>query len=295
MQFPSRIGETLNRMSQLRRQRAAAITSRRSTIVKLFCIVTIWGVLAWVLISPSNMSLVALDDFLINEKWREPRTAWKQVDPRNPLSSGRPSLMNTNVTFLGVGRNLGSRLPIILRQIEMLSNEFSYSRSIFVEGGSTDDTPKILKDWADRGVPLHNRTVITMIDDDEVEQTGYFKGKKMPREGRLSNARNVGLSELYRMSHEGVRTEYVIVIDLDVLGWDPYGVLDSFKKFNAWDVVCANGILLHGVYRDTYAFRTDTLNTNHHWAGNDEVMYNISIEEKKSFRHNLKVVNTYQY
>jgi glycosyltransferase involved in cell wall biosynthesis len=170
----------------------------------------------------------------------------------------------------------------------MLSHEFSYSMAIFVEGGSIDDTPAILEAWA-RSSPSNNRTIITIKGNDSFEESGHFKGYKLPREGRLSNARNVGLTELFRLEKLGVKTEFVIVVDLDVLGWDPYGVADSFQKVSNWDVVCANGILLHGVYRDTYAFRTETLNTNHHWAGNDEVMYNISAEEKKDHRRDLKV------
>ena len=42
----------------------------------------------------------------------------------------------------------------------------------------------------------------------------------MPREGRLSEARNLALRELYKLP----RTDYVIMIDLDILGWDMKGV-----------------------------------------------------------------------
>ena len=234
------------------------------------------------------MTLEVLNDFLINEKWRDPQTEWSRMYSQDPSVLARPAMLHTNVSFLGVGRNLGSRLPVVLQQIETLSNEFSYSRAIFVEGGSTDNTAGILRDWANDS-PSKNRTIITMAGNDSLEDTGHFKGLKLPREGRLSNARNVGLSHLFRMSEQGIKTEYVIIVDLDVLGWDPYGVLDSFKERANWDVVCANGILLHGIYRDTYAFRTESLNTNHHWAGNDELMYNITIEEKKNHRKNLKV------
>ena len=42
----------------------------------------------------------------------------------------------------------------------------------------------------------------------------------MPREGRLAGARNLALRELYKLP----RTDYVIMIDLDILGWDMKGV-----------------------------------------------------------------------
>jgi hypothetical protein len=262
------------------------MSSPRLLLIQLFCLVVLWGSIRWLFSTPSKSSFKVIDDLLINEKWREPTMELNHL----AMTSGRTVMMNSNVTFLGVGRNLGSRLPILLTQIEMLSHMFHYSRAIFVEGGSTDGTLAILRDWAIAS-NTGNRTLITMPGTDSHEVCGHFKGLKLPREGRLSNARNVGLKELYRQVGEGIKTEYVIVMDLDVLGWDLAGVVDSFTRLVnlSWDVICANGILLHGVYRDTYAFRMNGINTNHHWAGNDEVMYNISKEEKIDYRKNLKV------
>lgn len=257
-------------------------------MIRLLFVVILWALVALIFFSPASMSLGSLEDLLINERWQEPNTQWSPSESRHSSHPGRPVMWKTNVTFLGVGRNLGSRLPIVLQQIEMLGNEFAYSRAIFVEGGSSDNTSSILREWA-KSSNSGNRTIITMPGNDSFEKLGHFAGQKLPREGRLSNARNVGLSELYRLAGTGVATEYVIVVDLDVLGWDPYGVSDSFVKSSSWDVICANGVLLHGVYRDTYAFRTPNLNTNHHWAGNDELLYNITAEEKKKYRQNLKV------
>lgn len=260
----------------------------RIVMIKLLCFAILWAFVALVFFSPASVGIGSLEDLLINEKWQEPRTEWKSADAHHSLHPGRKAMRRTNVTFLGVGRDLGSRLPVVLQQIEMLGNEFAYSRAIFVEGGSSDNTSTILQEWA-KSSNSGNRTIITMPGNDSYEKYGHFTGLKLPREGRLSNARNVGLSELYRLADSGVTTEYVIVVDLDVLGWDPYGVSDSFMKSSSWDVICANGVLLHGVYRDTYAFRTAKLNTNHHWAGNDELLYNITAEEKKKYRQNLKV------
>jgi hypothetical protein len=260
----------------------------RIVMMRLLFVVILWALVALIFFSPASMSLGSLEDLLINERWQEPKTEWRPSESRHSSHPGRSVMWKTNVTFLGVGRNLGSRLPIVLQQIEMLGNEFAYSRAIFVEGGSSDNTSAILRDWA-KSSSSSNRTVITMPGNDSFEKLGHFAGLKLPREGRLSNARNVGLSELYRLAETGLITEYVIVVDLDVLGWDPYGVSDSFVKSSSWDVICANGVLLHGVYRDTYAFRTPKLNTNHHWAGNDELLYNITSEEKKKHRQNLKV------
>ena len=69
------------------------------------------------------------------------------------------------------------------------------------------------------------------------------------------------------------------MVDADVLGWDANGVIDSFQRRQEWDVVCANGVMFNGVYRDTYAFRAPDIETNHHWSGNDLGQYNISVEQ----------------
>lgn len=266
--------------------------SNRALILKLFSLISISALGIICFGSSFSVSYQALDDLLINEKWREPNTESKHTNL--DILSGRTEMMKTNVTFLGVGRNLGPRLPVLLSQIEILADSFHYSRAIFVEGGSIDNTKQIFERWSKASHT--NRTLIIMQDDEKFETNGYFKGLHTPREGRLSNARNVGLRELHRQVQQtGVKTEYVIVVDLDVLGWDPHGVADSFKKVGhttSWDVICANGILLHGLYRDTYAFRTDKINTNHHWAGNDDIMYNITIADKKRYRINLKVITS---
>ncbi len=119
--------------------------------------------------------------------------------------------------------------------------------------------------------------------------------KPLPREGRIAFARNIGLNALMDMTAKGIYLppRYVIVLDLDILGWDYHGIVETFgqKKVN-WDVVCANGVLAHGIYRDTYAFRMNGVNTNHHRAGADHGLYNITKEEKKVYRRALKVYLT---
>jgi hypothetical protein len=117
-----------------------------------------------------------------------------------------------------------------------------------------------------------------------MEISGYFQGRPIPREGRIAKARNVAMDALAALP---TQTQFVIAIDMDILGWDPNGVLDSFSR-SGWDVMCSHGILLHGIYRDTYAFRYDGINTNHHWGGKDHSEYNISASEYMQNRARLK-------
>jgi hypothetical protein len=180
------------------------MSSHQSLIIKLFCLVTLWGAVGWLFASPTaqfGVSYQALIDFFINEKWLEPPTQWPNSDSIEHPGPGRDVMANSNVTFLGVGRNLGDGLPKVLKQIENLAARFQYSRAIFVEGGSTDDTSLQLKNWVKSSIV--NRTVITMPSNITYEKSGNFKGIKLPREGRLADARNVGLKELYRLEKTG--------------------------------------------------------------------------------------------
>jgi hypothetical protein len=112
----------------------------------------------------------------------------------------------------------------------------------------------------------------------------------LPREGRISLARNTAL-DVYRKS--SFDADYIIAFDVDVLGWDIGGVQDSFGQKDRWDAVCSHGVILHGLYRDVYAFRAPGLNTNHHLSGDDHLQYNISAPQSADHRRALMVRYTH--
>jgi hypothetical protein len=86
-----------------------------------------------------------------------------------------------------------------------------------------------------------------------------------PREQKLAICRNMALSVV---REDYYWTQYIIFVDLDVVGWNINGIIDSFamEPFTNWDVVCARGVGTIGIYRDVYAFRdaSQDINTNHH-------------------------------
>lgn len=85
-------------------------------------------------------------------------------------------------------------------------------------------------------------------------------------------------------------SKYVIVIDPDQLGWDMKGLIDSFS-YSSWDVVCSHGIHVYGIYRDTYAFRTNSIVTNHHLFGDDHKKYNITKQQQEINKNRVTVCN----
>lgn len=65
----------------------------------------------------------------------------------------------------------------------------------------------------------------------------------------LANCRNDVL--LFIRQNLTVSLDYLIMIDMDIRGWDLNGIVSTFTVPNSkkWDVMCARGIALHGLYR----------------------------------------------
>lgn len=206
-------------------------------------------------------NLRQIDDLLINQRLIAPPMSkaigWTERDKQ-----GLAVMRNGSAVFLGVGRNVALTLPPLLQQLAETAALFDKSRAIFVEGDSTDATGDVLRDWAAQSPG--NRTIFT-ASAPLTEEDGPEAGSKLPREGQLASARNVALDALYaEVRLSSAPPDFVLVLDLDVVGWDLKGLVDSFRRHTSWDVACAHGILLHGIYRDTYALRAPGIDTNHH-------------------------------
>ena len=238
----------------------------------------------------SLFSLVAMNDLLVNQQIVNVQMAVPEMRILGDTErKGLLLMQQHSVTIVGLARNAASKLPSVLRQVEILGGMFRQSRAIFAEGDSTDASREILQEWTARSQT--NRTLLDVSNLQGLNETeGHFAGQSMPREGRIGTARNT-LIDFMRMGGTKQATDFVIVVDLDILGWDVAGVANSFGlgvKHMKWDVMCSNGILMHGVYRDTYAFRVAGINTNHHMAGDDYDKYNISETQRKTNRRHLE-------
>lgn len=235
------------------------------------------------MLSYLNVYPTAIEDLAINQLLYPIKA--HRIPSSPPFSSavGMNTMKKSSVTIFGVGRNIESTAHSFLKQVDQLTDHFQWSQVIFVAGDSTDKTMYILNRWAGSG---SNRSILAIDLINMKETDGVFVGKDLPREGRIAYARNAALREL----RQKPRTDFVINIDMDVLGWNPYGVLDSFSKASHWDVVCSNGVILFGLYRDVYAVRAPGINTNHHLCGTDHLTYNISYVEKQNNRR-IQVVS----
>lgn len=240
----------------------------------------------WTILSYMGLNSKTINDLLINQEISQVSNSGQRIqnDFSPFIRHGLDVMKSSNVTFMGVARNAADKLPSILYQLDTLSQHFSSSRAIIAYGDSSDDTAHILNVWAANSPT--NRTIlhIQSAAGGDKEQSGTFKGALLPREGRIAKARNAILDYLHLLTP----STYLLTLDLDIVGWDNSGIVDSFGR-DSWDVMCAHGILLHGIYRDTYAFRTEGVNTNHHWAGKDHLAYNISLPQYSANRKKLKL------
>lgn len=245
--------------------------------VLIYCCLMFW--LSFVIFY-SFFGLASMNDLLVNQQIVNVRAS---IPPAQSLSEierlGLQEMGRSSVTIVGLARNAESKLVSVLKQVEGMGALFQSSRTVFAEGDSTDNSKQILQDWTARSTS--NRTLLDVgnLQDLKEPDGTPFAGKTLPREGRIGTARNALIDAMRNGVAKNNPTDFVIVVDLDILGWDFAGLAHSFglrAKHMDWDVMCSNGILMHGVYRDTYAFRTADINTNHHTAGDDHDKYGIS-------------------
>ena len=193
-----------------------------------------------------------------------------------------PQMKKSTVTFVGVGKSVDADLlASILSQVDTLSHDFLDYRVILAIDGldPSSRADRILSDWVNLDKPRRSHMTSLAAKSDPIAF------RRLPREGRISTVRNEALAAYRR----GTPTDYIFMFDMDIVGWDRAGVQDSFKRSDQWDVVCSNGIILHGVYRDIYAFRVDGLNSNHHYSGDDSYLYNITAEQRANYREHYVV------
>jgi hypothetical protein len=121
----------------------------------------------------------------------------EDIKPMGRLATlGHQVMQSSSVSIVGVGRNVADRAKYLLPQIETLAAQFNRSQVIFAEGDSSDDSATVLQSWA-AADPL-NRVILTAMTEELTENIGNFVNTPLPREGRISVARNVVLQELWR-------------------------------------------------------------------------------------------------
>lgn len=224
----------------------------------------------------------SFEDALINQELF-PVPQHQELASMYHANEGRSHMAQSSVSIYAVGRNvLPGRLQRVLKQLAQLEQDFAFAQTIIIDGSSTNGAQDILQRWVNQRSSERKLLVAEAPEIEPLIPATPFSGNPMPREGRIAYARNLALQ--YLREPKMLKTDYMIVLDLDIVGWNPVGIHDGFGRNQDWDVLCANGIILHGLFRDTYAFRTDAIFTNHHYAGQDHNNYNLSAADAIQYR-----------
>ena len=158
------------------------------------------------------------------------------LDPQN-IEKGLEVMRNSRVVFAGISRDNYQNLPIAM--IEKTGVLFKDYRVVVFENDSKDGTKERLKKWSE--------------DNDKVKiLTQDFHNKKRPSISFMAQCRNYYIEEIEKSYSD---YDYVIVLDMDMNGWDIDGIAQSLA-FNNWDAIAANGIKPDGRMYDAFAFRS---------------------------------------
>lgn len=183
------------------------------------------------------------------------------MTPFNSLSNkGIDKIKNQDVIFCSIVRDCAHNLKHNISDIEKIGSYFKKYTVIIFENNSHDNTKIILQDWA-----KNNSCVFVYTADYKEDRfkeipipQGYNSANCKRRITKMAKYRNQYLE--YIASHN-LKSDYIIVVDLDVAQINVKGVLSSFGIEQEWDVIASNSYSrsphLKKRYHDTYALIED--------------------------------------
>lgn len=172
------------------------------------------------------------------------------------------------VVMCGVCKNVAARVPYSIKIMEKIGQLFSDYRVVVYENNSTDNTPQILKQWAEA-----NPRVFAISENlSKAEQEKLFINRldngEFFRPECISRARNIVLD--VALSEEYKDFEFLIWMDMDFKLEPSYaGIQEVFETTREWDAVFAYGIDPVGAFWDWFALRNDEHPIGAELLGND--------------------------
>lgn len=170
---------------------------------------------------------------------------------------GHKIAAHSHITICSTVRDCDSRLKSNIPKIEALRKLFRSSSVVIIENDSKDGTKKILTKWRQQA-----KNVTLLMKDFHVNtfkptNNDFLPAYSKHRIACMSRYRNMYMDILADRP-----SDYVIVIDLDLLDFSIIGILHSLGHEGEWDVITANGTcaspLKHFykgyIYYDTFAY-----------------------------------------
>lgn len=168
-------------------------------------------------------------------------------------------MSENSVVICGIARDCSSQLTKLIPKLENLGAQFKDYKIIVVENDSQDSTGTVISSWA-----VRNRNVFPIMFSKTrlgaVQQNmnpGNLRYFNHSRISGIAFARNLYLREL----HYHQPTDFVIVVDLDVMDFSIPGIAVTFHQRDKWDCATSSGLrytlrapFKSAVYWDTYAY-----------------------------------------
>ena len=171
-------------------------------------------------------------------------------------NNGVNRIKDKTIIFCGMVRDCASELFHNIKTIEKMGSYFSDYRIVIFENNSRDNTKNVIRQWMDR----NNRVLGLLNDFDESKykdipkDSTYFLPNSRRRIQKYVDYRNIYMEYLKKMNF---KSDYTVIVDMDVHRIDVKGFITSFGNKLEWDVITANGYStspkLKRRYHDTYA------------------------------------------
>jgi hypothetical protein len=172
------------------------------------------------------------------------------------------------VIICGVCKDVADRVSYSIKIVEKIGALFSDYRIIVYENNSSDETPRILKEWELSNSKV--RAITEQVDQKELEKifVNRLENNDFYRAETIARARNIALDNALSETYQDFA--YVIWMDMDFkLEPDYEGFREVFESGKEWDAVFAYGIDPPGTYWDWYAFRDQECPIGSELLGND--------------------------
>jgi len=154
-------------------------------------------------------------------------------------SNVQRKITESTIIVCGIVRNAERGLKRNIPTINQLCERFGDYHIVIVENDSTDNTKKILEQWAKSRKNIHlllnDFYTDTIPDKKEVAGNPFFSRKRIEK---MALYRNMYLDYI---THNVIQGDYIIVVDLDVYKIYLDGIISSFLTTYEWDAVTANG------------------------------------------------------
>jgi hypothetical protein len=168
------------------------------------------------------------------------------------VRTGFRSMAASTVTIAGLARSVAHIMPKTIERIEELGGHFRNYRVIVYENDSADETLSILTNWSKRNPRVR-------IISENLNAPVSQPIRCLSRADRMVYYRSRLQEEILSRS----TTDYVVLVDTDLVGgWSLDGIATTFSR-NDWDFVGSNGLIykrngLHAnatIQYDAWAYR----------------------------------------